>query len=215
MVGIVVVGILYMIASKFIIPYYRYQRNKKRAATWVYCTFFHPSGGFPQRMLCKPIGAYFIEVPKDHLEFFPLTEDKRAPQYCLIGTEVIGQDADGNNIERPIRLTQRDLWPYGAKTEEQVVVETAYFVIGRQEALNPYHNFMAIDTELTQLILREEKSVQAINAQQNRELENWENLETGVLKLVKNHTYMLIGVAIAAGGGLASAVMSYMALKGT
>lgn len=213
MIGIVCIGILYMIADKLVIPIYRYHRNKKRAARWVWCTFFHPAGNFPQRMLCKPDGAHFIEVPKDHLEFFPETEDGKPPKYCLIGTEVVGEDADKNPIEHPIRLTQRDVWPPGVKEAEQVVVESAYFMIGRQEALNPYRDFMAINTELTQLIIRDERSMEAINKQQNREIENWENIETSMVRLVKNQTYMLIGVFVAAGSGTAAAILSYMASR--
>lgn len=214
MIGIVCVGIIYLIADKFILPWYRFNKNKKRAATWIYCTFFHPSGGFPQRMLCKPSGAYFIEVPKDHEEFFSKTENGKVPQYCLIGTEVVGQDKEGNNIERPIRLTYRDLWPFGAPLNEQVPIETAYFVMGRQEALNPFRNFLPVNTDMVNLMLREDKSMQAVNAQQNRELESWETLSTGVAKIAKLLPWVLIAACGSLVAGLVAAILGFLIKKG-
>jgi len=202
-----------MIADKLILPVYRYHRNKKRAAQWVFCHFYHPSGSLPQHMLCEPDGPYFIKPPEKHLEFFPKGKDGSVPRYCLIGTEVIGHDDEGNPIERPVRLTQRDMWPYGAKPTEQVIVETAHFVIGRQEALDPYRDFMSINTETAQLIMREERSMEAINAQQNRELENWQNIETGVLRLVKMIPVQLILSFAAAGGGIGAVIIGIMANK--
>jgi len=74
MVAIAVIGVLYLIADKFIIPIYRYHQNKKRAATYIWCTFFHPSGSVPQRMLCRPIGAHFIEPPKKKIPPALITE---------------------------------------------------------------------------------------------------------------------------------------------
>ena len=214
MIAIVIIGILYMIADKFILPVYRYHKNKQRAATYIWCTFFHPSGSVPQRMLCRPVGAHFIEPPKEHLDFFPKLEgEKNPPKYCLIGTEIIGQDNEGNDIEQPVRLTQRDVWPPGANATEQVFVEAAYFIVGRQEALNPYRNFMAANTELAQLIIREERSMEAANLQTRRELENWENLESGILWLKRNFNYVLIGIVIAIASGVASAIISYMGMK--
>ena len=211
MIVIVSIGILYMIADKLVFPIYRGHQNKKKAARWIYCHFFHPTGGFPEHVLCEPVGAYHVQPPASHLKYFPKAEGGATPLYCLIGTK----PSNPGDHDRAERMTVRDLWPPNAKSElEKVIVESAYFVIGRQQALNPYENFLPINTDLTTMILREEKSMQYVANIMNNGLETLESLDKFLSKTGKTLSTILIVVIVGALASIVSAVLAFLIHRG-
>jgi hypothetical protein len=217
MIAVISIGVLYLLADKLILPFWRGQKNKKKAATWIYCHFFHPTGGFPQHLMCEPVGAFHIRPPKEHLPYFgkkPSNPSNDTPLYCLIGAVTIGMDANGKAIEREMRMTIRDLWPPDAKTDiEKVIVEEAYFIIGQEQALNPFNKFLPVNTARANIAIREEKSIQYVANIMNKSVEVLEKLDSFLRNVSKSLTLILIGVIASVGIGLMGAIIAFLAYR--
>lgn len=218
MIAVVVAGIGYMVADKLILPIYRGHQNKQKAARWIYCHFFHPTGGFPEHALCEPVGSYHVRPPAHHKEYF-LGKSKEShnpgePLYCLIGTIVKGYSQDGKPITEAQRTTVRDLWPPDARSElEKVIVESAYFVIGREQALNPYQDFLPINTAQVTRVLREEKSMQYVANLMSKSAEMLENLDKFLTGIGKTLTWIVILAALSSIFSLVATVLIFMVYR--
>jgi len=213
-VGCFVVLVLYLVLDKLIMPVIRHRRNQTKAAHSVLGTFFDPTSNFPERCLCELVPPYFVKPPKDHEKWFPKGEGKDStPMYSLLGTQAIGQTPEGKMIEKPIRASVRDRWPLDTRESEQVLVEAGYWVKGRMQALNPYNDFLPVNTDKLLRTLKDEQTASAFAKVSQSILENWETIESSVKKIASSMKWIMI---IVAGGALFSgvaAIIAYMVMK--
>lgn len=210
-----VVLVLYLVLDKLIMPVIRHRRNIQKSANAVFGMFYDPITGFWSFKLCPKRGEWYVQAPPEHKELFKKNGKEEEPlSYCLIGTKVAGYTPEGKPIEEHFRATGRALWPAETRASEQVLVEVAAWVKGKEQALDPTNNLIPVNTGRMSQIIREEKTAQAFAKLSEHLLSNLENATEALAKLAKMLPWILIASCTGAGLSLVAAILGYLIKKG-
>lgn len=195
--------VLYLTLGRAYIQVRRNEKNRRECMGKVWGTFFDPVTGGSENFLCPVYDTYKVMAPPGKGYETP-AKSKEAPRgfYLLVTATPKEVEGIATGNPNPVvaykgKVTVRDIWPPNKPGKEQVIIEHGYWVRGQPSALNPFTDFLPINTDRIVEALTESKHAEALVAHMRYEFEGLMRIGDDIAAAAKSAKFAaLAGVVV-------------------